>query len=320
VEKIRVGVVGVGYLGQFHAEKYTKMDGVKLVGVVDINSSRTREIAKRYRTQPFFHHADLFHRVQAVSIAAPTALHHSIAKDFLLQGIDVLIEKPIANTLEETDELIGLAESKGLILQVGHLERFNGALVASEKMVQHPVFIESHRLGPFSGRGTDVNIVLDLMIHDIDIILTLLKSKVRQIHAVGLPILTPYLDVANARIDFENGCVANVTASRVSKEKTRRTRIFQPDGTLTIDYLSQKAFFTRIVFPSERKENPEMVTEEIPVIKVNALEAEIHSFLQSVRERKQVRVSGLDGRRALEVAFQIIKKIDEEIERKGGTN
>lgn len=311
-----MAVVGVGYLGQFHAEKYAQIEEAELVGVVDIDVSRAREIAKRYRTQPFFHHADLFNKVQAVSVAVPTHLHHSITKDLFLQGIDVLLEKPIASTLEETDELIGLAESKGLVLQVGHVERFNGALMASEKMVQNPVFIESHRLGPFSGRGIDVSIVLDLMIHDIDILLNLLKSEVKQIHAIGLPILTPCLDVANAWIEFENGCVANLTASRVSKEKTRRTRIFQSNGTLTIDYLTQKASFTKKMAPSERKEIPEMVTEEIPVIKVDPLETEIRSFLNSVKERSDVRVSGRDGKRALAVAFQIIEKIGTGLEKK----
>jgi predicted dehydrogenase len=309
VKKIRVAVVGVGYLGQFHAEKYAKMEGVELVGVVDIDVSRAREMAKRYRTQPLFHHADLFSKVQAVSVAVPTHLHHSITKDLFLQGIDVLLEKPIASTLEETDELIRLAESKDRVLQVGHLERFNGAWVASEKMVQNPVFIESHRLGPFPGRGTDVNIVLDLMIHDIDILLNLVNSKVKEIHAVGLSVLTSCFDIANARIEFKNGCVANLTASRVHKDKIRRTRIFQSNGTLTIDYLTQKAFFTKKMAPSESQETPEMVTEEIPVIKVDALETEIRSFLKSVRERSKVRVSGRDGKRALEVAFQIIEKI-----------
>jgi predicted dehydrogenase len=309
VKKIRVAVVGVGYLGQFHAEKYAKMEEVELVGVVDIDVSRAREMAKRYRTQPLFHHADLFSKVQAVSVAVPTHLHHSITKDLFLQGIDVLLEKPIASTLEETDELIRLAESKDRVLQVGHLERFNGAWVASEKMVQNPVFIESHRLGPFPGRGTDVNIVLDLMIHDIDILLNLVNSKVKEIHAVGLSVLTSCFDIANARIEFKNGCVANLTASRVHKDKIRRTRIFQSNGTLTIDYLTQKAFFTKKMAPSESQETPEMVTEEIPVIKVDALETEIRSFLKSVRERSKVRVSGRDGKRALEVAFQIIEKI-----------
>jgi predicted dehydrogenase len=315
-----VGVVGVGYLGQFHAEKYAKMEGVELVGVVDTDLSRAREIAKRHHTQPFFRHPDLYDKVQAVSIVVPTPSHYSIAKDFFLNGIDILLEKPIAKTLEEANELIGLAESTGRVLQVGHLERFNGALVAAEELVQEPVFIESHRLGPFSGRETDVDVVIDLMIHDIDILLCLIKAEVRKIHAVGHPVLTPYADFANARIEFENGCVACLTASRVSKEKTRRTRIFQPDGTLTIDYLTQKALLTKKATSSERSESSEIVTEEIPVTKVDALESEIHSFVQSVRHRKKVRVSGQDGEKALKVAFQILEKIEEGMKRKKGSH
>ena len=311
--KIRVGVVGVGYLGQFHAEKYANMKGVKLAGVVDIDPPRAKEIAKRCRTQPFFHHSHLFDKVQAVSIAVPTPSHYPITKDFFLQGVDVLLEKPISQTLGEADELIRLAESKGLIFQVGHLERFNGALSALEGMVQSPLYIESHRLSPFPGRGTDVNVVLDLMIHDIDIILSLVNSKVKQIDAVGIPILTPHSDIANARIEFENGCRANVTASRVSKEKIRRTRIFLPNGTLSIDYLTQKVSFTKRVDHPRKNKIPEIVTEEIPVTKVDSLEVEIHSFLQSVRDRKRARVSGWDGKQALEVALQILQKIDEGI-------
>ena len=180
MEKIKVGVVGVGYLGQFHAEKYANMEGVELVGVVDIDPPRAKEIANDIGPKPFFHHSDLFDKVQAVSIAVPTLLHYPIAKDFFLKGIDVLLEKPISHTLEEADELIGLAESKGLIFQVGHLERFNGALSALEGIVQSPLYIESHRLSPFPGRGTDVNVVLDLMIHDIDILLSLVDSKVKR--------------------------------------------------------------------------------------------------------------------------------------------
>jgi len=311
VGKIRVGVVGVGYLGQFHAEKYANMEGAELAGVVDIDPPRAKEIAKRCRTQPFFHHSNLFDKVQAVSIAVPTLLHHPITKDFFLQGIDVLLEKPISQTLEEADELIGLAESKGLIFQVGHLERFSGALSSLEGIVQSPLYIESHRLSPFPGRGTDVNVVLDLMIHDIDIILSLVNSKVKQIDAVGIPILTPHSDIANARIEFENGCRANLTASRVSKEKTRRTRIFLPNGTLSIDYLTQKVSFSKRADHPRKNKIPEIITEEIPVTKVDSLEAEIHSFLQSVRDRKRARVSGWDGKRALEMALQIIRKIDE---------
>ena len=309
-------MVGVGYFGQVHAEKYAKIGEVELVGVVDIDTSRAKEIAKRYRTQPFNHHADLFNKVQAVSIAVPTPFHYSMTKDFFLQGIDVLLEKPISNTIEEADELIGLAQSKGLVFQVGHLERFNGALSGLEGRVQHPWFIESHRLGPFSGRGAEVDVVLDLMVHDIDIILSLMNSKVKQFQAVGMPILTRTPDIANARIEFENGCTANLTASRVSKEKIRKTRIFQPDGIFSIDYLSQKLSFSKKAAPFGKERIPEMVTEDIPVQKIDLLEAEIYSFLQSVRDRKNVRVSGLDGKRALELALQIIQKINDLNEKK----
>jgi len=311
VEKIKIGVVGVGYFGQFHAEKYAKIEETELVGVVDIDASRAKEVAKRYRTQPFEHHTDLFNKVQAVSIAAPTPYHYPIAKDFFLHGIDVLLEKPISKTSEEADELIGLAESKGLIFQIGHLERFNGALSDIEGSVHHPRFIESHRLGPFSGRGAEVDVGLDLMIHDLDIMLTLVKSRVKSLQAAGIPILTRYPDIANARIEFENGCIVSLTASRVSKEKVRKTRIFQPEGILSIDYLFQKLFLSKRKGLPEADKFPEMMIEEIPVQKVDLLEAEIRSFLQSVRSRKPARVSGFDGKRALELALQIIQKIDE---------
>ncbi|MDI7258372.1 MAG: Gfo/Idh/MocA family oxidoreductase [Thermodesulfobacteriota bacterium] len=316
MDKIRVGVVGAGYFGQFHAEKYSKMEGVELVGVVDIDPPRVREIAKRFQTQSFLRHSDLFGKVQAVSIAAPTPFHHSITKDFFVYGIDVLLEKPISSTLEEADELIGLAEQKGLIFQVGHLERFNGALSAAEGMIQNPFFIDSQRLGPFPGRGDEVDVVLDLMVHDIDIVLNLVNSKVKELDAVGLPILTRHFDIANARIEFENGCRANLTASRISEDKIRKTRIFQPGGTVTIDYLSQKASSSERVTPSETQRHPEMVAKEIPVKKVDLLEAEILSFLQSVRDRRGPKVSGRDGKQALKVALQIVQKIEEHLKNK----
>jgi len=311
VEKIKIGIVGVGYFGQFHAEKYARNEETELVGIVDIDASRAREIAKRYRVQPFGHHTDLLNKVQAVSIAAPTPSHYSIAKDFFLKGIDVLLEKPISSTLKEAEELIGLAESRGLIFQIGHLERFNGALSGIEERVEHPRFIESYRLGPFSGRGAEIDVVLDLMIHDLDIILTLVKSSVNSLQAAGIPILTPYPDIANARIEFENGCIASLTASRVSKERVRKTRIFQPEGILSIDYLSQRLSLSKKQGPLDRGRVPEMVTEEIPVKKIDLVDDEIRSFLQSVRNRKPARVSGLDGKRALELALQITQKIDD---------
>ena len=313
MKPVKVGVVGVGYLGQFHAEKFSRMEGAELVGVVDIDPSRAREIAKRHQTRPFFRHSDLFGRVQAVSIAVPTVLHHDIARDFFSHGIDVLLEKPICCTLEEADELIESSEPNGLIFQVGHLERFNGTLLALENRIQNPWFIDSSRLAPFLERATDVDVVVDLMIHDIDILLSWVPSKVKWVHAVGAPILTPRLDIANARIEFENGCVANVTASRVSTEKVRKTHVLQSDGTFSIDYLSQRASFSQKSVDPEKGGTPEIVTQEIPVKKIDALELEIQSFLASVRSRKPPRVSGRDGRRALEVALQIVERINERI-------
>lgn len=311
MKKIKVGVVGVGYFGQFHAEKYARMEGAELVGVADMDGSRAREVAERCRTQPFSRYTDLFQKVQAVSVAVPTPFHYSITKECLSEGIDVLLEKPISSTLEEADQLISLAQSKGLILQVGHLERFNGALSGIEARVQHPWFIESHRSGPFTGRGAEVDVVLDLMVHDLDIVLSLVKSRVNQFQAVGFPVLTQTSDVAHARIEFENGCTASLTASRVSEEKIRRTRIFQPDGILSIDTLSQKLFLSKKAVSPGAERVPEMVTEEIPVKKTDPLEAEIRAFLQCVRNRKDPQVSGPDGRRALMLSLQIIQKIDD---------
>jgi len=311
VEKLKVGVVGVGYFGQFHAEKYSKIKDVELVGVVDADGSRAREIAQRYQTQSFPHYANLLQEVQAVSIAVPTPFHYSVTRDCFLQGVDVLLEKPISSTLEEADELVRLSDSKGLIFQVGHLERFNGAWSAAEGKVKHPWFIESHRLGPFSGRGTEVDVVLDLMVHDLDILLSLVDGKVKEFQAVGIPVLTHTSDIANARIEFENGCIANLTASRISEEKVRKTRIVQAEGILSVDYLSQKLFLSKKAASAGGKEIPEMVTEEIPVKKVDLLETEIQSFLQGVRHRKRPRVSGSDGRQALALALRIIRRIDD---------
>ncbi len=316
MKKIKVGVVGVGYFGQFHAEKYSKMKDVELVGVADIDGPRAKEIAKRHRTQAFSHYSEIFDRVQAVSIAVPTPLHHTIAKDFLLRGIDVLLEKPISKTLDEAVELIELSESKGLILQVGHLERFNGSFLAVEGIVQDPMFIESNRLGPFLMRGTDIDVVLDLMIHDIDIILSWVDSKVKWFHAVGIPVLTPYIDIANVRIEFENGCTANLTASRVSREKVRKIRLFQPDGYFSVDFSSQKVIFATKKVNPIKEELPEIIIRKIPVKKVDPLSLETQSFIECVRDRKTPPVSGAHGKRALELALQIVQKIEEIIGKK----
>ncbi len=311
MEKIRVGVVGAGYFGQFHIEKYLKMEGVELVGVADIDPARCHQIARRYAVQTYTHHSGLLGKVQSVSIATPTPFHHTIAKTFLLQGVDVLLEKPIASTLKEADDLIALAEANHCVLQIGHLERFNGAFLAVEEMISHPVFIQSQRLSPFSGRGTDVNVVLDLMVHDIDIALHLIQSEIKEIDATGISILTSSADVALAHLTFENGSRANLIASRVSQEKVRQTRIFQTDGTITIDYLSQTAHLSKKRAQPGKSEIFEMGLEEIPVERTDLLEAEIRSFLQSVRDRKAPKVSGLEGRKVLEVALTVIHQMEE---------
>ncbi len=315
MDKIKVGVVGVGYFGQFHAEKYSKMKDVELVGVVDIDASRAKDVAKRVRTKPFFHHADILDQVQAVSIAVPTPLHYPITKDFLLRGIDVLLEKPISKTLEEADALIELAESKERIFQVGHLERFNGPLLALEGAIQNPMFVESNRLGPFLLRGTEVDVVLDLMIHDIDILLSWVNSRVKWFHAVGIPVLTSHIDIANVRIEFENGCTANLTASRVSREKVRKIRLFQPNGYISIDFFSQKVIFASKKGGSEKERVPEISIKKIPVKKVDPLNMEIQSFVQCVKDRHTPLVTGREGKRALELGLQItgsIKKLISE--------
>lgn len=309
MKPIAVGVVGVGYLGQYHAEKYSRMEEVELVGVADTDSSRAREIAERVHTRPLVRHSDLFGRVQAVSIAVPTPLHHSITKDFLQHGIDVLLEKPVCCTLEETDELIAAADSKSLILQVGHVERFNGASLALQGKIRNPRFVESSRLSPFLKRAADVDVILDLMIHDIDLLLSWVDSGVKDLQAVGTPVLTPLVDIANARIEFENGCIASLTASRVAPEKLRKAHLFQPDGYFSIDYLSQKVFFSGRKSDLKRGERSESVAEEIPVRKIDSLETEIRSFLQSVKSRSPALVSGRDGKRALELALRISRTI-----------
>jgi predicted dehydrogenase len=313
VKPIAVGVVGVGYLGQYHAEKYSRMEGVELVGVVDTDSSRAAEIAARVHTRPFFRHSDLFGRVQAVSIAVPTPLHHFITREFFHHGIDVLVEKPICCTLEETDELIAVADSKGRILQVGHVERFNGASLALQGKIRNPRFVESSRLSPFLKRAADVDVILDLMIHDIDLLLSWVDSEVKGLQAVGTPVLTPHVDIANARIEFENGCIASLTASRVAPEKLRKAHLFQPDGYFSIDYLSQKAFFSGRGSASKGERGSESIAEEIPVRKIDSLEAEIQSFLQSVKSRRPALVSGRDGKRALDLALRISRTITQGI-------
>jgi len=300
VDKIKVGVVGVGYFGQFHVEKYSKMEEVELVGVVDLNSTRSKEMARKYQTQPFENHAQLFDKVQAVSIVSSTPSHYSLTKDFLLHGIHVLLEKPMVTNLSEAEELIRLSEQKGLVFQVGYLERFNGAFLATRGLIHEPRFIEFQRLTPFTGRGIEVDVVLDLMIHDIDVLLSWISSPVKSISAVGLPILTSHSDVAHARIEFENGCVASLLVSRFSKEKVRKALIFQPESLVVIDFLTQRASYVK------KEGHFEISVKEIPVTMEDPLELEIREFIQSVRQRRGPKISGQEGKRALELALRII--------------
>lgn len=303
MDKIKVGVVGVGYFGQFHIEKYSQMEEVELVGVVDIDSTRSKEIARRYQTQFFEDHTQLFDKVQAVSIVSSTPSHYSIARDFLLQGIDILLEKPMVTDLGEAEDLIRIAEQKGVVFQVGHLERFNGALLATQGLIHEPRVIEFQRLTPFTGRGIEVDVVLDLMIHDLDLLLSWISSPIKSIFSVGLPILTSNSDVAHARIEFENGCVASLLVSRFSKEKVRKALIFQTDSMVLIDFLTQKASYV------QKEGDLGIKVKEIPVTPSDPLELEIRDFIQSVRDRRVAKVSAQEGRRVLELALQIVQQI-----------
>jgi predicted dehydrogenase len=312
--KLRVGVVGIGYLGKFHAQKYAALPGVEIVGVVDVIPERAREWAHKLGTQSFFSHQSLLGKVDAVSVVVPTDLHYPITRDFLRAGCDVLVEKPIASTLAEADDLIALARKEDRILQVGHLERFNPAILAVQKKIQVPLFIESHRITPFRGRGPEVDVVLDLMIHDLDIILSFARSSVKDIHAVGVPVLTDKVDIANTRVEFKGGCVANITASRISFEDKRRIRIFQPDTYLTLDYASQEISLYRRVFNPETQKF-QIGAEHIEVESGDALENEIRSFLHSCQSREMPVVTGEDGKNVLAVALRINEQIQANLEK-----
>jgi predicted dehydrogenase len=308
MQKKSVGVVGVGYLGKFHAEKYAGIENADLVAVVDYDKKTANKVAKAVKTKAYTNHKDIIDKVDAVSIAVPTSLHYDIAKDFIKAGKDVLIEKPVTVTVEEADELIDLAEENGVIFQVGHLERFNPAVTAALDKIKNPKFIESHRLSFFKGRGTDVSVVLDLMIHDIDIILSVVKSKIKRISSIGVPVLSSNIDIANARLEFENGCAANITASRVSKEQVRKIRFFQHNTYIHLDFQNQ---IVNVLRKTDKISNGLPVLEEdsVKVEKKDALYEELSTFVNCVIERKEPPVTGRDGREALSVATKVINHI-----------
>lgn len=307
--KVRTAVIGVGYLGRFHAQKYAALPDAELVAVVDPSPDTRAQVAAEVGCKALADHRDLFGQVDAVSIATPTPLHFTIARDCIEHGMHVLVEKPITQTLKEGRELIALAAGHGRILQVGHLERFNAAILALEGTLGRPRFVESHRLAPFKERGTDVNVVLDLMIHDIDLIQSLVGAPIVSIDAVGASVFSAGLDIANARIRYANGCVANTTASRVSMKMERKLRIFQDDSYVSID-LQQKVL-TVVRKPPEGSELPkgQVIIEERTYEQGDALRMEIEAFVNSIRNRLPPVVTGEDGLRALETAIRITEMV-----------
>ncbi|MBI3608021.1 MAG: Gfo/Idh/MocA family oxidoreductase [Nitrospirae bacterium] len=307
---IKVGVIGVGYLGRHHARLYAELPAATLVGVADVDEGRARDVAASTGARAFTDYRELLSQVDAVSVVVPTSLHHRVAMDCLDAGLDVLLEKPMTVTLAEADELIARAEAKRRIIQIGHLERFNGAVRALAPRLTAPRFIESHRLGPFVGRGTDVHVILDLMIHDLDIILSLVRSPLTDIRAVGVAVLTPHIDIANTRLEFADGCVANVTASRVSKDALRKLRIFQPDAYFSLDYQKQEVIMARRVDGATEAGLPAIDIQTLPIEKEEPLKAQLSAFLDSVATRRAPLVSGREGRSALRVALDVLTCIE----------
>ncbi|WP_035255743.1 Gfo/Idh/MocA family protein [Desulfatiglans anilini] len=311
-ERVRVGVIGVGHLGEYHVQKYTALPEAELVGVVDSDAGRAEEISRRYGTMCYDDLDGLLGRVDAVSLAVPTEQHHEVGRRILKAGVHVLIEKPITYDLAHAGELIALADKAGLVLQVGHVERFNPAVVEMSGMLDRPIFIESHRMNLFTTRGTDVDVVLDLMIHDLDIILHMVRAEVREVHAVGLSVITPQTDIANVRIIFDNGTVGNLTASRVSNNMLRKIRIFQPDAYISVNCAKREISRTELDREQKGADGfPQIVTRKKSFPGSDPLADQIAAFVKAVREGAAPVVSGRDGRRALQVALAIIDQIKE---------
>jgi len=306
---LRAGVVGVGYLGAFHAEKYAALADVELVGVVDADAVRAGEIAAKLGTRAFTDHRELIGYVDCVSLAVPTPLHFAVARDFLTAGVDVLVEKPMTETVADGRSLVRLAEEQDRILQVGHLERFNPAIRALTEVLTKPRFIECHRLAQFGERGTDVDVILDLMIHDLDVILSLVNAEVVHIEAVGVPVLTHSTDIANARLRFANGCIANITASRVALKKERKLRIFQADTYVSVDYGEKHVRVCRRLLENGQ---PTITVDERSLGSGDALFDEIEHFVQAVRTRHAPLVDGRTALRALELADRIRQSLESE--------
>ncbi len=326
MDPYRIGVIGVGHLGSLHAKMLADMAGVRLSGVYDTDPARAADVALRYNTRAEETLDALLESADAVTIATTTNAHCAVALRALERGKHVFVEKPITQTVAEADALCGAASGRGLIIQVGHIERFNPAILALEKYRIEPMFVESHRLAQFNPRGTDVGVVLDLMIHDIDLILSFVRSPVRAVEANGVAVVSDSVDIANARIQFENGCVANVTASRISQRKMRKMRLFQKSGYISIDFSEGTAEVFRLVGEDEPDAKGTMmlgelgsgkhrrkIVYELPEVKeVNALRHELELFARAAASGTRPVVSGEDGRRALVVANTIMEKISQQ--------
>jgi predicted dehydrogenase len=317
VDKIRTAVIGAGHLGREHARVYASIENVKLIAVCDINEKTGRAVAERHGARFVSDFRELLREVDAVSIATPTVDHHKITCACLNAGVNVLVEKPIARTLAEADEMIRIAKAKGLILQVGHIERFNPAFRALQKNISRPRFFEAHRMGIFTPRSLDIDVVMDLMVHELDIIASLVEGEVIKIDAVGIPILTQKIDLANARLEFADGCVANITASRVSGERMRKLRVFQPNEYYSLDYSEQQVVMCRLLPAGSPAMLPEIVAVSLEIMNREPLLAEIEDFVSAVRSGTASGVTGAEGRRALALALDVLAKIKEHAVRAG---
>ena len=308
MKRLRVGVIGVGHLGQHHARLYASLPDVVLTGVTDSSAERARQVGDRHQVPVFADRAELLKQVDAVSVAVPTSAHHEVVRACLEAGVHVLVEKPIAVTPAEARDLVDLARQRKLALQVGHVERFNPVMQAMRPRIGRPGFIECHRLSPFGERGTDVDVVLDLMIHDLDLILSFDPGPVEEIRAAGVPVLSASVDIANARIAFASGCVANLTASRVSTTRMRRLRLFQRDAYVSVDFQTrQGVVFRRVSEPGKR---PTIDVEQVRGGEEEPLKLELEAFVRAAATGGPVTVSGEHGTAALELAHQVLEAIE----------
>jgi predicted dehydrogenase len=308
MNELRIGVVGTGHLGRYHLQKYRQISGCRVVGIADVVVESARQAAEGCDCEIYTDYRKLIGKIDAVSIAVPTAAHHEVASVLLEAGVDVLLEKPIATTLEEADELLALADVRGLILQIGFVERFNPAIIALGEVIGVPLFIESHRLHPFFERGTDVDVILDLMVHDLDIIIHFVNSPVISVEAVGVSVLSDKVDIANARLTFASGCVANITASRVTGKLLQKTRFFGVEGYHAVDF--SKRTLVSLGRKTDAAGKIQIIENPVEIKAIDPLEEEIRAFVRAVRGRTPPPVSGQEGRNALELALRINDAID----------